>query len=305
MDGLIVVHGRVRIKKKPWKGLNSSKMNSDCTKLTSMIREMFVKKNVHPPYLKHLLGKLEALAVDVFTVRQQLAFDYHISLIPSLNRVNLVYQIKRCYDGWDDREKMYFRFVADNCTVPEDWCNTLMSKHLFRLVILEGQKRNIIYGSNGMSAFHLVRNYNTHAPEHSWIHVFVDSKIEHYQWFQCDSGIELMVPKYLGDFLAEAVFKFIEDEFDLTHVLRTCFALGSYVTDSLSDSSSDESSSESSSYSPSPRKRKRRNSVSHRKRKSRRCSSSSSSSMSDYPPRKRKKSHSTKKESSKKCKIEH
>lgn len=64
---------------------------------------------------------------------------------------------------------MYFRFVADNCTVPEDWCNTLMSKHLFRLVILEGQKRNIIYGSNGMSAFHLVRNYNTHAPEHSWV----------------------------------------------------------------------------------------------------------------------------------------
>lgn len=48
--------------------------------------------------------------------------------------------------------------------------------------------------------------------------MFVDSKIEHYQWFQCDSGIELMVPKYLGDFLVEAVFKFIEDEFDLTHV---------------------------------------------------------------------------------------
>lgn len=39
-----------------------------------------------------------------------------------------------------------------------------------------------------------------------------------YQWFECNDVIELMVPKYLKDFLAEAVDLLIDRNFDIREV---------------------------------------------------------------------------------------
>uniref|UniRef100_J3KWW4 Ubiquitin-like domain-containing protein n=1 Tax=Oryza brachyantha TaxID=4533 RepID=J3KWW4_ORYBR len=278
MEGLIVVHGRVRIKKTSWEGLNSSRLKSDCARLTSMIREMFVQNNVHPPYLRHLLKKFDTLAGD-FLEDHRAAFDLHMSSMSSLNRVNSVYQIRRSFDGWDRMEQHRFRCVANTCKFREDGLNHLYSNHLFRAVIMEGQKMNVRIKSNGIGAFF-------------FIPVPIDQREQLCQLFECNSGVELMVPKYLGDFLAEVVFKFIEEDFDIRDVLMTCSTLGPSVTTSSSDgSSSSDSHSDSTS---SPRKRKR----SFKKKKPKRCSSSSDSDVSSESTRKRKRRHSTVKKSS-------
>lgn len=158
MKSFHVLHGRVRIKKKPQDGLNKDKLHRDCIQLSEIIKTIFVRDNVYPPYLKHLLQMLDTIAVDVFSAEHKLAFDSHISLILPLN-----------YDGWHENEKKRFRNAANKCTVPEDWVQKLICVPLFHDIIMEGRKKHIIYQSNGIGAFILTRNYNTHAPECSWV----------------------------------------------------------------------------------------------------------------------------------------
>ncbi|KAK3118064.1 hypothetical protein QOZ80_9BG0693730 [Eleusine coracana subsp. coracana] len=117
---------------------------------------------------------------------------------------------------------------------------------------------NCIYEPNGSGAFFLTRNYNTHAPEYS----MVNFNGRQYQLFQCDNGMDLMVPKYLENFTADLLNVLIKENFDIRDLLKVfaCSTCCMGDPESSSSSSSDDSSKirrwddESSSLNYSPRR---------------------------------------------------
>ncbi|KAK8447726.1 hypothetical protein SEVIR_8G139450v4 [Setaria viridis] len=215
LSSFLVHRWRVQTLKKPTKYLNPRNLYKDCTGFTRFLRVMFVLNNQLPPYLLQLLNMLESLTMEDLTADTFFALATHLSLVPSLNRVSLVYLIKRKHDGCSFTEQKRFKTEVDRCSMQYGWLEDLLWTPLFRDVIVGGWRRNVVYHPNHHQTFILIRNYNTHGPEYSWI--------DHDQWFSCNNnGMELMVPKYTLDYLLEVVDTLIQKKFDIKDELMAC-----------------------------------------------------------------------------------
>ncbi|PVH33725.1 hypothetical protein PAHAL_8G054800 [Panicum hallii] len=199
----LVPRQSVHIFKTPSKELNPRNLHMDCTTFTRFVRVMFVLNNQHPPYLLHLLSMLDNLTMEDLSADTLFALTTHISLMPSLNRVCLVYLIKRRYDGWRPSERRRFRNHV-NIFIP-----------MFGDVLVETLRRSAVSHNDWHQLFVTIRNYNTHGPEYCWR--------GNVQWFDySNNGMELMVPKYTADFLAQMLDVLIQRKFDIKDELMAC-----------------------------------------------------------------------------------
>ncbi|PUZ43996.1 hypothetical protein GQ55_8G052800 [Panicum hallii var. hallii] len=211
----LVPRQSVHIFKTPSKELNSRNLHMDCTTFTRFVRVMFVLNNQHPPYLLHLLSMLDNLTMEDLSADMLFALATHISLMPSLNRVCLVYLIKRRYDGWRLSERRRFRNHVSMCQLHQIWLLNLRFVPLFGDVLVETLRRSAVSHNDWHQLFVTIRNYNTHGPEYCWR--------GNVQWFDySNNGMELMVPKYTADFLAQMLDVLIQRKFDIKDELMAC-----------------------------------------------------------------------------------
>jgi hypothetical protein len=79
---------------------------------------------------------------------------------------------------------------------------------MFGDVLVETLRRSAVSHNDWHQLFVTIRNYNTHGPEYCWR--------GNVQWFDySNNGMELMVPKYTADFLAQMLDVLIQRKFDI------------------------------------------------------------------------------------------
>lgn len=100
LDSFIVLHGQVHAIKPPKARLAShSERLEDFKKLATLIKNIFILDGQHPPYLSHLIKKLNDLPHGPLLESYRVALEPHFCLLTPIGGSNALYQFKVKFDG--------------------------------------------------------------------------------------------------------------------------------------------------------------------------------------------------------------
>ncbi|KAK1608196.1 hypothetical protein QYE76_031869 [Lolium multiflorum] len=177
--------------------------------LANEIRSFFVLDNKRPAYVDHLVTMLRRGIGD----REELGDEYRLALLgnfaqlPSMCRQNILLQVKIMFDGLSIQRKQDFIYILQRCVINRQWFNCVEQNWVTHRTFVNGY-----YLDSKEYAFWLSRNYTSHAPQNSWL--------GQQQLYVCDDGSEILLYLCLGDFLADAIARLIEEGFfqELLHM---------------------------------------------------------------------------------------
>ncbi|KAM3210128.1 hypothetical protein ACQJBY_064265 [Aegilops geniculata] len=165
----------------------------------------------YPAYMQNLVRKLKQfrLVAGQLEPSCKLALLTHFGGLPYMCRINIVFQLKIILDslGWEGR-LAFFRAI-ERCNINSEWQINVQANWVTHITYAKGS-----YAGDKPSAFFVSRNYFSHSYGNAWING--------YCYYPCDSGLEILLFKCLGDFLAELIEELLEMGFDLFDMLMSC-----------------------------------------------------------------------------------
>uniref|UniRef100_A0A0D9VCA7 Uncharacterized protein n=1 Tax=Leersia perrieri TaxID=77586 RepID=A0A0D9VCA7_9ORYZ len=209
-----VILGHVQPSKQPGY-YGDAGMTNDMTKFVQKIRNIFwVEDNSliskFPPYFTNftnLLGRLK-ITNGVLLPWYKLLLDTHMCMMPSYQRRFFLIFIYREFKNGRNEDK--WNAALQNAGLPSNWLTKLKKVIVFKDVIQKAIKDGRSYAPTSDDAFRLARDVAEHGAEHR----FAQGGAERYR---DDSGIELMIPCYMEDFIPEIVAEVLKEGVNITN----------------------------------------------------------------------------------------
>ncbi|EAY83715.1 hypothetical protein OsI_38936 [Oryza sativa Indica Group] len=198
-----VCRGHVQKHKKP-KKFGDEGMKNDMEKFVEEIELVFRSRDsrlrfTYPPYFSDFTFRLRNLEIiqNVLSNQYKLLLETHMCFMPSYERGCFIIGLYRNYQGGDQNDKWETAIKTAVCA--SGWKTKVSNVVFFKDIVTKAEEDGRTYGKTNFEAFRFSRDTNNEEEK-----------------FPDDSGIELMIPYHLGDFIARIVAKVILDGIDIT-----------------------------------------------------------------------------------------
>uniref|UniRef100_A0A0E0MNN7 Uncharacterized protein n=1 Tax=Oryza punctata TaxID=4537 RepID=A0A0E0MNN7_ORYPU len=216
-----VTHGHVHLSKQP-ESYGKDGIEKDSSKFVQDIEQIFMRQgselvSVYPPYLSDFVDRLKDLKIkdDILLPVYKFFLDNHMCMMPSYQRKFFIIAVYRKYERGSQK---WITALGNASPGQIGWLKALSKVIVFQDVINLANQENRAYHETNSDAFRLARDVAMHGSEHRF-----ERNIER---FPDNSGVELMIPGYMNNFVAEIIAGIMKQAVDINQEGSCCLAAG-------------------------------------------------------------------------------